>query len=263
MLKEIIERTKKCSIVCGVLTLILLILHFVPYWSFEGETLSLGGYVWLDPSNPQFAQYVLHNTGAEANVNPIIFMSVFIILFGILGAGVSFWKPKNGYVTLVADIAALAGIVFFIASPMLRLSFMWIIQFIICIAIIVFSILAIVCENKVQKLSANNSSMSLVNAADRVAEIKSIGDNAVTVEGSKIIDLKGPDLSHLITYLTDPAPECRAAAAQVLGRTAADSAFTHMSHLINLETSEKVISAMRASLASIHENMAELHIQSK
>lgn len=262
MLKETIERTKKCSIVCAVLTLILLILHFVPYWSFEGGSLSIGGYVWLDPSNPHFAQYVLHNLGVEANVNPIIFMSVFVILFGILGAAASFWKSQNGYVTLIADIAAVAAIIFFVSNPMLRLSFMWIIQFIICIAIIAFSVLAIVLENKMRKLSANNA-MSLVNASDRVADIKSIGDNATTVEGSSILDLNGPDLSHLITYLTDPAPECRAAAAQLLGKTAADSAFTHMSHLINTETNGKVIDTMRASLASIHENMAELHIQSK
>lgn len=262
MLKQAIERTKKCSIICAILTLILLILHFVPYWSFEGDTLSIGGYVWLDPSNPQFAQYVLHNTGAEANVNPIIFMSVFVILFGLLGAAASFWKSHNGYVTLVADIAAIAGIIFFVSSPMLRLSFMWIIQFIICIAIIVSSILAIVFENKMRKLSANNE-LSLVNASDRVADIKSIGENAAKVDNTSILDLTGPDLSHLITYLTDPAPECRAAAATVLGKTAADSAFTHMSHLINTETDGKVIDAMRASLASIHENMAELHIQAK
>lgn len=263
MLKTLVERTKKCSYVCAILTVILLILQFVPFWSFEGDTLSISGYVWLDSSNPQFAQYVLHNTGAEANVNPVIFMSVFIILFGILGAAAGFWKPKNGYVTLVADIAALAGIVFFIADPMLRLSFMWIIQFIVCIAILVFSVLAIVFESKAKKLSNGNSAASLLNATERAASIRALASNAGTVEGSDVLDITGPDLSHLITYLTDPAAECRAAAAEVLGKTAVDAAFTHMSHLINTEKDEKVINAMRASLASIHKNMDKLHIESK
>ncbi len=88
----------------------------------------------------------------------------------------------------------------------------------------------------------------------RVDEIKALGNaDGSKNEKSKIADTN-ENFNKLLDCLTDDAPECRAAAAEMLGQTSRDAAFTNIVHLLDSEKDERVIKAMKEALKSIREN---------
>jgi Mg/Co/Ni transporter MgtE len=66
-----------------------------------------------------------------------------------------------------------------------------------------------------------------------------------------------------LNHLGDEIPECRAAAAETLGKTSRDVAFTHISHLLTKEKDEKVIRTMRQALVDIRKNMRAEHAENR
>ena len=92
----------------------------------------------------------------------------------------------------------------------------------------------------------------------RVAAIKALGKPDEPKKRRKAED-EASNLAKLLNCLYDEAPECRIAAAQELGKTSEDVAFTYISHIMINEKDENVIEAMKAALVSIRENMRIEH----
>lgn len=257
MLKSLDGRTKLCNYVCALLTLCLLIFQFTPFWNFGSDSLSINGYVWLDTSNTEIANWFTSQLGSAVNINSIVLTSVLVLLFGAAGLVLCLMKSDIGLVALLPAVSALSGIYAFVLKPVFRLGSTWIIQLIICIAILAFAVMAIVFgrQKNEQKVSGKKVlSQGDINA--RVAAIKALGEKSAKKTKGEDTD---SNFHKLLTYLTDEVPECRIAAAEELGKTSRDVAFTHISHLLGSETDERVIKTMRTSLVSIRENIRLEH----
>lgn len=95
----------------------------------------------------------------------------------------------------------------------------------------------------------------------RVASIKALSEHSEVKKKKKKGEDIDSDFYKLLNFLNDEAPECRIAAAEALGKTSRDVAFTHISHKMNSEKDENVIKAMRSALSSIRENMRIEHAE--
>ena len=255
MLKTFNEKTKFCNYLCAALTLCLLVLQFTPFWHFGSDSLSINGYVWLDPGNASIASWFSSQLGYDPNTNSIVISAVLILLLGAAGIAACIIKSNIGAAAVLPALSALSAIYAFVFKPVFRLGSTWILQLALSIAIIAVAVMAVMFELKKNDFeTAGKDTLSKDDIDARVAAIKSL-TNADSDKTSQ----KETNFNKLLTYLSDELPECRIAAAEALGTTSKDSAFTYISHILSSEKDERVIRAMRQALVDIRENMQKEH----
>ena len=257
MLKSFNFRTKLYNYMCALLTFCLLIFQFTPFWNINGKSLSISRYIWIDCSNDEFTNWFSSQLGTNFNVSSIVAPAVLTLIFGAVGVFLCIFKSKNSIMTILPAVSALSGLYAFIFKPAFRLGSTWIIQLIICIAILALTAVAI-------KLSLSKSTKKIVSTrdiSDRVAAIRALGD--IDEKGGKKSQSSNNDsnFNKLLTFLNDESPECRIAAAETLAKTSRDVACTNINHVLLSEKDERVIKAMREALVSIHQNMRAEHTQ--
>ena len=143
MLKTIEGRTKVFNYVCAGLTLILLVLQFTPFWNYNGQSASINGYVWLKPQDTTILSWFTSQLGTSVNVNSVVISSVLILLLGAAGVILCVMKSHISLIALLPASASLCGIYAFALKPVFRLGSTWIIQLVLCIAILAAAILTI------------------------------------------------------------------------------------------------------------------------
>ena len=148
MLKTMEGRTKVFNYVCAALTLILLVLQFTPFWNYNGQSASINGYVWLNPGDTEIASWFTSQLGTQVNINSVVISSVLVLLLGAAGAVLCVMKSHINLMALLPAAASLCGIYAFALKPVFRLGSTWIIQLVLCIAILAVSILTIVSSFK-------------------------------------------------------------------------------------------------------------------
>lgn len=257
MLKSFSGKTKLCNIVCAVLTLCLLILQFTPFWNYGNGSLSINGYVWLDCGNTDIANWFSSQLGNTVNLNSIVITAVLVLLFGLAGIILCIMKSYNGVVAILPALTGISALYAFAFKPAFRLGSTWVIQLLLSIAILVFAVMAFVFGIKQSKqVETGKQALSQGEISARVAAIKALSADTVKKGDSQDSDA---NFYKLLTFLTDEVPECRIAAAETLGQTSRDVAFTNISHLMNTEKDPNVKKAMREALISIRENMRKEH----
>lgn len=258
MLKSLSGRTKLWNYVCVFFTLCLLILQFVPFWHFGTDSMSIGSYVWLDCDNPEMARWFSAQLGAAPKINSIVISSVPLLLLGVLGIIFCIIKPNTGFATLLPAASALFGLYGFAFEPAFRLGSTWIVQLILCLLMLASAVMAMMYGTKSRKQRGLGAEMlSEGDITARVAAIRALGNPDGVKKGQEANS--EANFNKLLTLLTDEVPECRIAAAEALGQTSRDVAFTHISHVLGSEKDERVVKAMRAALVSIRENMKREH----
>ena len=138
------SKTKVFNYVCAGLTLILLVLQFTPFWNYNGQTASINGFVWLNPQGTEINSWFASQLGAAVNVNSVVITSVLVLLLGAAGVVLCVMKSDIGLMALLPAAASLSGIYAFALKPVFRLGSTWIIQLVLCIAILAVAIFTVV-----------------------------------------------------------------------------------------------------------------------
>lgn len=258
MTKSFYGRTKLCNYLCAVLTLCLLILQFTPFWRFGENSISINGYVWLDCSNSEIANWFSSQLGSAPNINSIVITAVLVLLLGIAGVVLCIMKSNVGFAALLPAAASLSALYAFAFKPVFRLGSTWLIQLLICILILAAAAMSVIFglqKNKQEAFGEKALSQNDIDA--RVNAIRALGQS----ENSKKSGSAENDSNFykLLTYLSDDIPECRIAAAETLGQTSRDVALTHIIHLLASEKDDRVIAAMKTALSDIRENIRREH----
>lgn len=257
MLKSFNSRTKLCNYVCAALTLCLLILQFTPFWHIGEDSYSINRYVWLECNNDEIASWFSSQLGTSVNINSIVISSVLILLLGVGGVVLCIMKSNVGLTALLPAFCSIVGIITFMNKPVFRLGSTWVIQLILCIAILAFAIMTLIFGYKKSEQEAvGQKALSQRDINANVAAIRALGEKGTKKPKSEDAD---SNFHKLISLLTDEIPEYRIAAVETLGKTSSDIAFTHISHWLSSEKNEDVKRAMSAALVSIRENMRISH----
>lgn len=102
-----------------------------------------------------------------------------------------------------------------------------------------------------------------VPSKEKLEYIKALGEGGAKNKKKKKQKQEDGDanFNRLLQFVSDPDPECRIAAAEMLGKTSRDVAFTHISHYFATEKDERVAAAMKKAMLSIRENMKREHAE--
>lgn len=148
MSKSLNGRTKTCNYVCALLTLCLLILQFTPFWHYGSDSISINGYVWLEPGNTEIASWFASQLGSAININSVVITSVLVLLLGVAGVVLCIMKSDISFISLLPAVSALSGIYAFAFKPEFRLGSTWILQLVLCIAILAMAVITVIAGNK-------------------------------------------------------------------------------------------------------------------
>ena len=146
-----------CGIVCAAIMLAILVMMFVPYWSYTGRnedtfapedrTVSINGYLWF-PSDHSELETAFNegNTGDDIDANKIAFPIGMQILFAGFGIALCLWKPKVTAVGALPIATGLFGIYGYAFVSALRMTSpaLWIINLVLSVAALVGGITFIV-----------------------------------------------------------------------------------------------------------------------
>lgn len=255
MLKSFKGKTRLCNVVCAFLTLCLVILQFTPFWNFGDETRSINGYVWCDSGNTEIVDWFGAQLGVEPGIGSILSTSILVLFLGVAGIVACIIKSDTGFAALLPAATSLSALYAFMFKPVFRLGSTWVIQAALSIAILVFAVMAFICGLKKNGQGEKGKAVLSQEEIDaRVEAIKALG--CMENKRGKAIRMENAEanFNKLLAHLTDEIPECRAAAAETLGNTSRDAAFTHIVYLLDSEKDENVIKAMRKALVSIRKN---------
>lgn len=257
MFKTLTGRIKFFNVICAVLMLCLLILQFTPFWSYNGKTASISGYVWMPNDHSDLTSWFSAQLGSTVEIENVINVPILLLVLGAAGVIFCLAKSRSPIAALLPAACGIVGIYGCIAKPVFRLGTNWWIYLLLCIAMLAVAVVTIVFGFKERNsIQAGEVVLSSGDIAARVEKIRSLGSEK-TSAGSDA----DQNFNRLLTYLTDEYAECRIAAAETLGQTARESAFTNISHELSKEKDPRVIQAMRKALTSIRENIRYEHTE--
>lgn len=237
--RQKLRASRVLNYISVILTLILLILHFSPFWSVNGDTASLQGYIWFPNQHEGISSYL------SSNINGIVLFPVLQLIAGALGVVLCLIYAKSFLVSIAPVFCGAFGIAGFCSNDALKLGSTWAIMLILSILILISGIATIIFGIKESKTKLLKSeAATLEEKAEHIEAVKAISDINEDKNLFSVIDL-----------LKSDDPDYRITAAQKLCEASREVALTHLIFYIKDEQNEEVSAAMRQALVSIRENM--------
>ena len=63
------KNTNRCTIICGILSLVLLVANFLPFWFYDGTSASIQGYIWLPEHYDALEKFISEQMGTQFMLN--------------------------------------------------------------------------------------------------------------------------------------------------------------------------------------------------
>lgn len=119
--------TKLIGVAAAALMLVLVILNFVPYWLYQGQSVSLGGYIWRPYEHSDFTNLFKSYFGKSFKVTLLFALPVALTLVAN-AAGAVLCAIRSARVSsyLLPAVSGLLGLYAFLMTPAFRLSGLWI-----------------------------------------------------------------------------------------------------------------------------------------
>jgi len=140
---------KFCRHVCAALSVVLLALHFTPFWTVEGESISLFDYTWFTTEHKPVSKYIEKTFGNLEEVfgnkfaaNNIGGAVIIVFVAAILGLVFYLVTRKKGgsFVSDVIFFVCGIGGVMFLTNPILQLGSTYVLHGILGAILVVFAI---------------------------------------------------------------------------------------------------------------------------
>lgn len=127
---------------------LLLILHFMPYWSYEGISTSIQTYIWSPSDHAQLETYLASQIGGEFSINNILLMPILVLVMTVAGIILCLWKWETPLMSLIPLFCGLVGVWGYLFKPAFQLGSNWVLHLVVCIGMIASSALTLVFASK-------------------------------------------------------------------------------------------------------------------
>lgn len=135
------EKSKICNIIGIILMGALLVLHFMPFWSYDGMATSIQSYVWFPTDHAALESYISGQIGGSYSINSIVLMPVIVLVTIVIGIIMCIIMSDNLLVGLLPLGCGLVGIWGYLSKAAFQLGTNWSLHLIICIIMVVVAAL--------------------------------------------------------------------------------------------------------------------------
>ncbi len=142
MKKNPIRLRKTMNILCAILMLALLVCQFIPFWSLNGDTASIAGYVWLSEEGNAFTEH-FRSTLNDPNfyAGKIVLMNVFTIVASVVGMIMCLGHSTELQPTVFSGICGIVGVISCLAYPVYRMGTLWPLYLLLSIGMLLMAVI--------------------------------------------------------------------------------------------------------------------------
>jgi len=138
---------KTCSILCAALMLVLILFHWMPFWTVNGESISLQEYVWNCTEHGEVTKY-LESVDAQFGINDFVTLPLFVFVAAVVGTVFCLAKPRSHWASILPAISGLLGVIAYLTDPALQAGALWVLHLLLCIAILALSVVTFYFRSK-------------------------------------------------------------------------------------------------------------------
>lgn len=128
------EKSRIFNIICIVLMGVLLVLHFMPFWSYDGMSTSIQSYIWFPTDHAALESYLSGQVGGEYSINSILLMPIIVLVTTVVGIILNIAMSDNLFVSLVPLGCGLVGIWGYLSKAAFQLGTNWGLHLAVCVA---------------------------------------------------------------------------------------------------------------------------------
>jgi len=138
------DKAKTFNIITIILMGVLLVLHFMPFWSYDGISTSIQSYVWFPTDHAPLESYIAGQVGGDYQINDIVLMPILVLVMTVIGIILCIAKSDIAFVSLIPLACGLVGVWGYLCQPAFQLGTNWVLHLLVCVAMIATSALSMV-----------------------------------------------------------------------------------------------------------------------
>lgn len=144
-MKKTLRPTMLIGIAAAALMLVLVILNFVPYWLYQGQSVSLGGYIWRPYEHSDFTNLFKSYFGKSFKVTLLFALPLALTLIAN-AAGTVLCTIRSAKVSsyLLPIASGILGLSALLMTPAFKLSGLWIAHVILYALVLLLGIVGII-----------------------------------------------------------------------------------------------------------------------
>ena len=120
--------------------LAVLVLQYIPYWSFSTDSSSIADYIWWPDHHKALTKEIRGILGRDFEVRLIVPMPLIVLLTSILGMIVCVLKPGKVGSFIFPLIAGVTAIIGFLTVPAFSLGSTYIVQIVVSALLVIAAI---------------------------------------------------------------------------------------------------------------------------
>lgn len=125
-MKKTIPITTWIAIAVSVLMLVLVVLQFLPYWSYQGESVSIAGYVWRPHEHSTFTDLFKSYFGKKFRITLMFGLPMALTLAAnLVGCVLCTVKSSKPAAYLAPVASGILGVYVLLTAQPYRLSGLW------------------------------------------------------------------------------------------------------------------------------------------
>ncbi len=139
MSKFFSNRTSICNLIAALMLVILLVLHFTPFWQYgENQELStsIQGYIWFPTDNNTLTKHISEAIAEDHSVDSILMMPILVIVLGAVGAVLCLAKNDQWWTGIFPVACGCVGAWGYLSKAAFQLGTNWVLHLIVCIVLI-------------------------------------------------------------------------------------------------------------------------------
>ena len=144
-MKKSLTITTWIGIAASALMLVLVVLQFLPYWSYQGESVSIAGYVWRPHEYSTFTDLFRSYFGKKFRITLMFGRPMALTLAAnLIGSVLCIVKASKPVVYLVPAVSGILGIYVLLTAQPYRLSGLWMPSLVLYALVLVLGIAGII-----------------------------------------------------------------------------------------------------------------------
>lgn len=146
MTRKASNLTPILNVICAVLMLVLLVLQFMPFWTYgdPATPVSIQGYIWFPGDHTGLDKALKESVSTDYSINDVLLMPILTLVLGAVGIVLCLIQSDNPFVSLLPAACGLAGTWGYLTGAAFHVGSGWEFHLILCIALLALGLISLI-----------------------------------------------------------------------------------------------------------------------
>lgn len=132
--------TKSMNLICALLMALLVLLQFMPFWTVDGETVSVMHYMGFPDEHNNLSSWLDGTVSGGFMINDLVAWFFFTVVLAIVGVVLCIKYREKALVALIPSACGIVGVLYCINEQAFRLGQTWVLQLLMYILLLALAV---------------------------------------------------------------------------------------------------------------------------